>query len=143
MRSAISEGRNISDNPIDLGAADLANVVITFTDHPTKLTGVARGTDGRPDRDALVVVFPAEQSEWSGFGLNSRRLRSARPNKGGAFTFTGLPPGDYYVAAIKEEALVQWQDPQILEDLSRSAPSVRLADGETRTQDVKTGTGPR
>jgi hypothetical protein len=53
-------------------------------------------------------------------------MRSARTTKTGAYTFTGLPAGDYCVAAIKEEAYGQWQDPQVLEELSRRGSQVRL-----------------
>ena len=143
MKSVTSEGRDISETPIDLRAADLASVVITFTDRPTKLTGVARSGEGNADPDALIVVFPADSAAWTDYGVSPRRVRSARTTKSGAYTFTGLPAGDYCVAAIKEEAYGQWQDPQVLEDLARRATQVRLADGEEKTQDLKTLGGAR
>jgi hypothetical protein len=138
FKSATSEGRDVSDTPLDLRAADVANVVVTFTDRPTRLRGVARTGAGNGDPDALVVVFPSDASAWSDTGANPRRLRGVRAGKDGAYSFTGLPAGDYYLAAIREEAHTQWQDPEVLEELSRSASHVRLADGETRTEDVRT-----
>jgi hypothetical protein len=63
-------------------------------------------------------------------------MRSARPSKNGAFTIAGLPAGDYYVAAVREEATAQWQDPRVLEALARTAEQVRLAEGNPRTVDV-------
>ena len=143
VKSITSEGRDVSETPIDLRAADVANVVITFTDRPTKLTGVARSGEGNADPDALVVVFPADNSGWSDYGLNPRRVRSARTTKNGNYTFTGLPAGDYCVAAIREDAYGQWQDPQVLEELSRRGTQVRLGDGEEKTQDLKTVGGGR
>jgi hypothetical protein len=139
LRSVISEGRDISDTPLDLGAADVGNVVITFTDRPTKLTGSVRGAGGNADPDALVVIFPADNSAWTGFGLNPRRMRSTRAAKSGAYTFSGLPPGEYIVAAMKDEAIGSWQHPEMLDALSRIGTSVRLLEGDTRTQDLKTG----
>ena len=143
LKSVISEGRDLSDTPLDLRGADVANVVITFTDRPTKLTGIARTSAGTPDPEAMVVVFPADTAAWTDFGMNPRRMRSARPGKGGSYTFTGLPAGEYYVAALREDTVAQWQDPAVLEELSRSAPTVRLADGESRVQDVKSAGGVR
>ena len=119
LKSVTIEGRDVSEVPITLRAAEVANAVITFTDRPTKLTGTVRAAGGNPDSDALVIVFPVEPSGWTQFGLNPRRLRSTRPSKTGVYTFTGLPAGDYYVAAIKEDGIAQWQDPQFLEDASR------------------------
>jgi hypothetical protein len=138
LRSAMSEGRDLSEQPLDIRAADVAAVVLTFTDRPTKLTGVVRGSDGNPDGAALVVVFPADSATWTDSGLNPRRIRSTRPTKTGAFTITGLAPGDYYVAAFHEDAFADWQDPAVFEELSRRGSQVRLAEGETRAQDVKT-----
>ena len=136
LKSAIAEGRDISDTPFDLGTKDLTNVVVTFTDRPTKLTGVAHTKDGNPDPEALVIVFPADPAAWSDFGLNPRRLRSVRPAKDGTYTFSGLPVGDYYVMAIGDDSIDSWQNPEALADLARSATQVRIGDGDTRTQDL-------
>jgi hypothetical protein len=141
LKSVTSEGRDVSEAPLDLRTTDATGVVITFTDRPTKLTGIARGTDGNPDADAVVVVFPVDASGWSDYGFSPRRVRSTHAARDGAFTFTGLPAGDYYVAAIREDGTRQWQDASTLEDLARGAAHIRLADGDTRTQDVKTVKG--
>jgi hypothetical protein len=139
LRSVMSEGRDISDTPLEVGVADVGSIVITFTDRPTKLTGSVRGANGNADPDAMVVIFPADSTAWTGFGLNPRRMRSARVAKSGAYSFTGLPPGEYVVAAVKEENLDSWQYPDALEALSRLGTAVRLLEGDTRTQDLKTG----
>jgi len=136
VKSVIAEGRDISETPFDLGASDLKNVVVTFTDRPTKLTGLAHTKDGTPDPDALVVVFPTDPAGWTDFGVAPRRLRSARPLKNGTYTITGLPAGDYYVAAISEDAFSSWQSPDVLAELSRSATQVRIIDGDAHTQDL-------
>jgi hypothetical protein len=136
LKSVTVEGRDISEKPFDLGTSDIGNVVITFTDRPTKLTGSVRTKDGNPDTDALVVLFPADPSDWSDFGLNPRRLRSVRPTNDGTYTFNALPAGDYYVTAVTEDATGSWQEPQALAELARSATQVRLADGDTRTQNI-------
>jgi hypothetical protein len=98
-----------------------------------------RGANGNADPDALVVIFPADSAAWTGFGLNPRRMRSIRPAQSGKYTFGGVPPGEYVVAAVKEENLGSWQYPEMLEALSRIGSQVRLSEGDTRTQDLKTG----
>jgi hypothetical protein len=138
LRSVTSEGHDISDMPFDVGSADVGNIVITFTDRQTKVTGVVRDASGNPDPDALVVVFPADSAAWSSFGLNPRRMRGIRTTKSGTYTF-GFPPGEYVIAAVKEEHLGSWQYPEMLEALSRIGVQVRLSEGDTRTQDLKIG----
>jgi uncharacterized protein (DUF2141 family) len=137
LRSVTSEGRDVSDVPLDVGAADITNVTVTFTDRPAKLTGIVRGTGGNPDPGALVVVFPADGAQWKDFGLNPRRLRSARATKSGSYTFNLLPPGDYIVAAIKDDFGSTWQTPEMLETLSRLGSQVSIVEGDTRAQDLK------
>jgi uncharacterized protein (DUF2141 family) len=137
LRSVTSEGRDISDVPLDVGAADVTNVIVTFTDRPAKLTGIVRGAGGNPDPEALVVVFPTDVAQWKDFGLNPRRLRSARATKSGSYSFTALPPGDYIVAAIKDDFASTWQTPETLETLSRLGSQVSIAEGDTRAHDLK------
>ncbi len=142
FRSATSEGRDLADVPFDVRGADINDVVITFTDRPTKLTGVVRAPDGNLDSAALVVIFPSDASAADA-AANPRRFRFTRTDRTGGYSFAGLPAGDYAVAAIREETTPEWQDPQVLEELGRSATQVRLAEGDTRVQDLKSAGGGR
>jgi hypothetical protein len=143
LKAVMSEGRDVSDSPLTMRTADVANVTIVFTDRPTKLTGIARTSDGNPDPEALVVVFPAETTAWSNFGPSPRRLRGARVSRTGSYTLEGLPAGDYFVASMHEDSFGQWQAPEVLEELARTAVQVKLSDGESKAQDVKTAGGGR
>jgi hypothetical protein len=143
LKSVTAEGRDISEAPLELSTSDIGNVVITYTDRPTTLSGIVRAKDGNPDTEALIVLFPSDPAGWTDFGVNPRRLRSTRPTSNGTYTFSGLPAGEYYVAAILEGAVSSWQDPQVLADLARTATAVRLAEGDTRTQDVVRSGGDR
>ena len=53
---------------------------------------------------------------------------------------TGLPPGEYYAAAVGADASADWQDPKFLESLVRVAIRVTLGDGESKVIDIKTST---
>jgi hypothetical protein len=140
LRSVTLEGRDIADSPIDLRTTDANNVVITFTDRPTKLTGVARSANGSTDADAVVVVFPADSSASSDY-LSPRRVRGVHASRDGTYAFEGLPPGDYVVTAIHEDTTPEWRDARVLEDLSRGGSQVKLVEGDARIQDVKTVKG--
>jgi len=135
LKSVKLEGRDISESPFDIGSTDVNNVVVTFTDRPTKISGTVT-KNGSPDPDVLVVAFPIDPAGWSDSSANPRRMRSTRVPKSGAYSIEGLPAGEYYVAAIAEDNVSQWQDPQFLADLARSATTVRLSEGDTRTQNL-------
>ena len=135
FKSATVDGRDVADIPFDL-REEPTNVVVTFTDRWSGVRGTVEGAAGR-DEGALVLVFPTDRDTWGSSGLNPRRVRSTRTSKLGEYSFN-LPPGDYYLLAVPEELSSEWQDPEFLDAASRGATRVRIADGERRTQDLKT-----
>lgn len=137
LKSVLADGRDISETPLDLRTTDVSNVVVTFTDRPTKFAGRVLTSDGNPDPDAMVIALAADQRAWSDSGINPRRVRSTHAARDGSYTITALPPGDYSLVAIHEDTTGDWQDPRVLEGLGRSGSNVRLAEGDTRLQDLR------
>jgi len=137
FKSASYGGRDVSDTPLDL-RSEASGVVITFTDRWSGLSGSVTTARGDADADALVVLFPADPQMWSSYGLNFRRMRSAQTTKTGQYTFPVVAPGDYYVAAIPDARAGDWQDPAFLDDLTRRASQVRIAEGEKKVADLRT-----
>jgi hypothetical protein len=131
LKSALFQNRDIADLPLELAAKDATGVVITFTDRPSGVGGTVRGADG-PDPTAVVLAYPVDPVAWSSSGALSRRMRTARATKDGAFTIQGLPAGEYFVVAVQEDRIGEWQDPALLRALSRVAQRVALGDGENR-----------
>jgi protocatechuate 3,4-dioxygenase beta subunit len=138
LKSVVYDGRDAADRPLDLQDGDASAVIITFTDTPAQLSGTVRGARGAADGDASVVVFPVDPEGWTDVGINPRRLRTARVTPAGTFSFSTLPGGDYFIAAIPDEDAGSWQDPRFLETLSRRATRVTLADGDRKIQDLTT-----
>ncbi len=128
-------GTDVSDVPVEIGAADISNLTITYTDQPAHLTGIVRDASGAVDATATVVVFPPDRKAWG--WPNGLHTRSTNASSTGAFTLT-LPPGDYEVAAVPDEWQSGWQDPSFLERLLPLATRIQLKEAETRTEDVKT-----
>ena len=136
FKSATSQGRDISETPFDL-AADLVDVVITFTDHPGKIDGAVEGTDGRPDSGALVLLFPADPAGWLDYGRASRRVRSTSA-PGGKFSLPAPPDGEYFLVAVPDEQAQDWQNPASLEKIAALADRIRIADGQSLTHALRT-----
>ena len=137
FKSATYGGRDVSDTPLDL-RSDASDVVITFTDKWSGLSGTVTTARGAPDAEALVVVFPTDSQMWSSYGLNFRRMKSIQTTKTGQYTFPVLAPGEYYVAALRDANVGDWQDPAFLDSLARSASQVRIDEGEKKTLDLRT-----
>jgi protocatechuate 3,4-dioxygenase beta subunit len=136
LKSATLGGRAVSDDGLEIGAEDISGLVITFTDQTTELTGSVTDGKGQPDRNAEIVVFPADSMGWKQGIVNARRLRTMRSSTTGQFTLSGLPPGEYFIVAVNSEAAGEWQDPKFLESLTRVATRVALTDGEKKTQSL-------
>jgi len=95
------------------------------------ISGHVTDSASAPVDDYSVVVFSTDRSKWLGA---SRFLRLARPTKDGSFEVTGLPPGEYWVAATDPmkgtEASGDSLAPEQLEQLVFRATRVTLTDGQ-------------
>jgi hypothetical protein len=128
-------GTDVSDIPVEVGASDLANLTITYTDQPAHLTGIVRDASGAVDSSATVVVFPPDRRAWG--WPNGVHTRSAHASSTGAFSLI-LPPGDYEVAAVPDEWQSGWQDPEFLQRLLPLATHIQLKDADAHSEDLKT-----
>jgi carboxypeptidase family protein len=140
-KSATVDGRDAMDDAIDLGASDITDIVITFTDRPLgTITGTVRSAQGGADPTALVAIFPADPRLRTDFSGNSRRMRLARTTAAGQYAIPGLPPGQYLIVAGGDELYETWLEPSALQALARRATRVDLAEG-SQTQDLTNGSG--
>lgn len=136
FKSAMVNGRDVSDVPLDL-TSDVTDVALTFTDRPSQLGGTVRTPKGAPDAGAEVLVFPANVVSPD-FAGAPRRLLSARAATSGAYQVSALPPGEYFVVAVTDEAAADFPDLKLLRTLARLATRVTIGDGDVKTQDLTT-----
>ena len=131
FKSATYNGRDLSEYPVEV-RDDLAGVALQFTDRWTGLRGIVTTPTGQADPAALVLLFPTDSSRWRAYTPAARRMRSARVGATGEFSFASLPVGDYYVTAIADEDGADWQDPAMLDTLSRAATRITINDGDQK-----------
>jgi hypothetical protein len=133
-KSAMHAGRDALDWPIDVepGRA-LDDLVVTLTDDTQDIDGDVVDAAGRPVRDCAVVLFAVDKS----FRFpQSRRIAARVTSVDGAFVFglaAGLPPGDYFVAAVPGDRPNEQFDPAYLDAVTGSATRVSLGPGESKT----------
>ncbi len=140
LKSAIVVGRDICDVPLALDHDDVDGLVLSFTDRPSSLAGTVRNAEGRPDDDATVLIFPSD-GRWTELGSSPRRLRGVRASRTGAFSVAGLPPGEYFVIAVSDAVVSNWQEPAFLQKLARVATRVTLVDGQALSLNLATTGG--
>jgi hypothetical protein len=137
FKSATYEGRNIADESIELDSTDIRDVVVTFTTKGTRLSGVIRSDRGEPDPETSVLIYPADRALWTPL-TSVWRMHSVRASGRGTYTFTSMPPGEYYVVAVPEEQVVNWYDPHRLAALAPRATRIRILEGQVHVQDLRT-----
>jgi Carboxypeptidase regulatory-like domain len=93
------------------------------------ISGHVTDATSAPVSSYTVIVFPTDRNKWS---VTPRLLRLARPTQDGSFEVTGLPAGEYWVAATDPvegtDASGDWLKPETLEHLSFRATRVTLTE---------------
>ncbi|MSO50007.1 MAG: carboxypeptidase regulatory-like domain-containing protein [Acidobacteria bacterium] len=136
VRSAMVEGVEALDQHIELTGEDIGNVIITYGDRQTTLSGTVTAANGAPAA-ATVIVFPAAHREWIARGMVPRLTRNVRAQAKGTFTISGLPARDYLVVALADEDVPDAQDPRVYEALARAATSITISEDGPRTVTLK------
>jgi len=136
LKSVVMDGRDVTDLLVDIGAGEMRSIVVTFTDQVAELTGTITNASGKPLTDYFVIVMPADRQYWT---RPSRRLVNARPDVGGRFTFRGLPPGDYRIAATTDLVPEDLADGNALQQLMLQSVPVTIGPGERKVFDIRTG----
>lgn len=95
------------------------------------IAGHVTDAHAKPIDTYSVIVFPTDRKAWS---ADSRVVKFARPAPDGGFEVAGLPPGEYWVAAVDaiqgEPGARDFAKPEVLGALSSRATRVMLADHE-------------
>jgi hypothetical protein len=134
LKSAALGARDLADLPIDLAAEDnVPSILVTLTDRAAEVAGRLVDTGGRPVTEHSIVVFTTDRSLWL---PDARRIQSTRPATDGTFSVTGLPAGDYAIAAVMDAEGHDLSSPAVLSQLLAGGHRVTLAEGERKTQDL-------
>jgi len=135
LKSVVSGGRDVLLQPLELGSTDINDIVISYTDQVSELSGTVRD-GGKPIVDATVFAFPAEYQVWIANSMPTRQAKTAAPGKTGAFTIRDLPPGAYILIAVPSDVAVDLQDPKWIAKLAVAGTRVSVNVGEKKQQDL-------
>jgi len=138
MKSAKVGGVDAADLAFEVAPGqNISDVVITFTDKTSELSGTLLDGNGKPTPEFSILLFPTDKAMWSN---RSRRLRPpSRPGVDGKFKFTSLLPGEYYLAALTDFEPQDIYKPEFLEQVAPVALKITIAEGEKKVQDLKIG----
>ena len=137
-------GRDVSDQPLEVGRAAIDGLTIRLTNRPTVLAGSVAAPPGTKNdlSHAIVLAFPTDRAAWRDYGSTPRRLQSGGVSGEGTYEMRGLPPGEYYVIAVRDDFVRTWQSPAFLESVSTLATRVTITRGDRTAQSLTLTTLP-
>jgi len=128
VQSIVVDGRDVTDAPLTIDATDIPDVVITYGDTPTAVTGQVGGSDGR---EATAFIFPADRSKWADAGGSTRAFQVARVTTSGTFKISNVVAGDYLIVALREDLSTDWPDATFLTRIATAAVPLKVVAGQT------------
>lgn len=132
VKTVLYGTKEITDAPLTVlhGGPDVNGVQVVISRTGGTIAGDVVDAAGAPAGDTTVIAFAEDRSRWR---LASRFVKAVRPDRKGRFTLTGLPAGIYRVAALDFVVEGQWEDPEFLERLLKTAARVDLKEAATET----------
>jgi hypothetical protein len=130
--AGVVDGVDTLDIPLE-AIGDGREGTIVFADHPTAVRVDVLDARDRPADDVTVVAFSEDSRYWP---MPSRRIQTCLTSAG-TCTFTGLPPGEYLVAAARGMSPATMVAPAELARRKRTAVSLALAATARRVVQVR------
>jgi hypothetical protein len=133
IKSITIGGRDVTNEGVELKNTDVADIVLTFTDQISSLSGTVKGEPGGGFESVSVVLVPAEYQKWFASGGMQRRNPISTTDAKGAFNIGRLPPGDYLIIAVDNGVLQSTENVEFYDRLARIAKRVTVGAGEKKT----------
>jgi hypothetical protein len=128
-------GQEATDTPFELTSNQtVTDAVISFTDRPSRLSGVLVDVASQPAVDYFIVAFPVDPASWF---WQSRRIRVQHAATDGSFAIAGLPAGEYALAVVTDLDPDEAYDPSFLQQLVAQSVRVTIVDGATKVQNLR------
>lgn len=140
LNRVLLNGVDVGDTGIDIPPnGTIENVVVEMTNHAGEASGRVTDADGNLVRDCFVIVFAQDPARWT---VQTRYVSVARPALDDLY-HARLLPGDYYAVAMNDVEPNAWTDPDFLAQARERATKFSIADGETRTLDLRLTPAPQ
>ena len=131
LKSVTIGGVDVTDRPFDFGYGDevFPDAEIVLSSAGASIGDSIADGPGRRDSAFTVVAFSVDRTDWF---AESRHLKRASSSSNGSFDVSGLPSGEYFVAAVEAFPPGDWQAAAVLEALVSRAARVRVAEGQVQ-----------
>lgn len=132
LKSVTIGGLDVTDRTFDFGYGDetFPDAEVVVSSAGASIAGSITDGPGRRSTASTVVAFSVDRANWF---AGSRHLKRASSLSSGSFEVNGLPPGEYFVAAVDTVGPGDWQAPNALDALVQGATRVTVREGQAQT----------
>jgi hypothetical protein len=133
---AIRSGQvDVLASGLDLtGSASPADIEIVISPKAAAVTGVAQNPNtGNPMPGAMVALIPQDQQRKE----QQTYYKFIVSDQNGAFSLTGLTPGEYKAYAWEDIEIGAYMDPDFMKPIEEKGEAVSLQEGEQKTLTLK------
>ena len=136
LKSVTIGGVDVTDTPFDFGFGDevFPDAEIVLSNAGATIAGSIDEGPARRAATLTVVAFSVNRTNWF---AGSRHIKRAASSANGSFEIRGLPPGEYFVAAVDALPSGDWQAPNRLDPLVSHATRVTVREGQVHTIDLR------
>ena len=140
LKSVNVNGVNAVEDPAVFGKGALSgtDVLAVFADGAGAVEGRVLNERRQPATEFKVLVFAASADRWFS---QSPYVKFGSASQDGTFTVTGVPPGQYLVAAVDHidggTDYGDWQNPAVLNALAASARRLNVGTGQRVTTELR------
>jgi hypothetical protein len=114
--------------------ASPADIEIVISPKAAAVTGVVQNpTTGNPMPGAMVVLIPQDQQRKEQLTY----YKFINSDQNGAFSLTGLTPGEYKAFAWEDIEIGAYMDPDFMKPIEEKGETVSLQEGEQKTLTLK------
>jgi hypothetical protein len=135
LKSMRWRGEDVTYRPFAFRSGDvIEDVEVVLSDRWATLSGVLRDMSEAPIVDAPLVLFPVNEALWIPGG---QYIREMRTDYQGRYGVSWLLAGEYFLAAPRDMAPDQWNDPGFLRLLVDGAARVTLVEEDDQIVDLR------
>lgn len=134
MKAVYLDGREVTDQQIDVRSENVTGINVIFTDKITSGTVSDQRGGAGAGAGLTVILFPSDERPWL---PQSRQIITSKTNVSGTYTLAAVPAGEYLAVAVDDVEPGEWLDPAFLEQWRDRATKVNVGEGEQRTLSLK------
>ena len=129
---------DVREDGIDLtpqGATGIASgLEITISPGAARVSGEVTDANGKPVRNATVVLRPAKGVSQLQIAARSARVPT---DPFGKFNFAGVAPGEYLLLALDGVDVLEIQDPDVFKEYESKATRITLRENSAESQSLR------